>query len=34
MDVVDKIAAAPTGSSGEHDDVPLTPIVIQKVTIQ
>jgi cyclophilin family peptidyl-prolyl cis-trans isomerase len=34
MEVVDKIAATPTGSSGEHDDVPLTPIVIQKVTIQ
>jgi peptidyl-prolyl cis-trans isomerase A (cyclophilin A) len=34
MDVVDKIAATPTGSSGEHDDVPLTPIVIQKVTIK
>jgi cyclophilin family peptidyl-prolyl cis-trans isomerase len=34
MEVVDKIAATPTGSSGEHDDVPLTPIVIQKVTIR
>ena len=32
MEVVDKIAATPTGSSGPHDDVPLTPIVIQKVT--
>lgn len=34
MDVVDKIAATPTGSSGPHDDVPLTPIVIQKVTVR
>jgi peptidyl-prolyl cis-trans isomerase A (cyclophilin A) len=34
MEVVDKIAATPTGSSGEHEDVPLTPIVIQKVTIK
>jgi cyclophilin family peptidyl-prolyl cis-trans isomerase len=34
MDVVDKIAATPTGSSGEHEDVPLTPVIIQKVTIK
>jgi cyclophilin family peptidyl-prolyl cis-trans isomerase len=34
MDVVDKIAATPTGPSGDHEDVPLTPIVIQKVTIK
>jgi peptidyl-prolyl cis-trans isomerase A (cyclophilin A) len=34
MDVVDKIAATPTGASGEHEDVPMTPIVIQKVTIK
>lgn len=34
MDVVDKIAATPTGSSGPHDDVPLTPVVIQKVTVR
>lgn len=34
MDVVDKIAATPTGSSGEHDDVPATPVVIQKVTVK
>lgn len=34
MDVVDKIAATPTGSSGPHDDVPLTPVVIQKVTVK
>jgi cyclophilin family peptidyl-prolyl cis-trans isomerase len=34
MEVVDKIAATPTSSSGPHDDVPLTPIVIQKVTVK
>ena len=34
MDVVDKIAATPTAPSGPHDDVPVTPIVIQKVTIK
>lgn len=28
MDVVDKIAAAATGSKGGHQDVPLEPIVI------
>jgi cyclophilin family peptidyl-prolyl cis-trans isomerase len=34
MDVVDKIAATPVGASGEHDDVPLTPILIQKAAIK
>jgi cyclophilin family peptidyl-prolyl cis-trans isomerase len=34
MDVVDQIAATPTGISGDHEDVPKTPIVIQKVTIK
>ncbi|CAN5847909.1 peptidylprolyl isomerase A [soil metagenome] len=34
MDVVDKIAAVPTGASGEHEDVPTTPVVIKKVSIQ
>lgn len=34
MDVVDKIAATPVGSSGPHDDVPVTPVVIQKVTVR
>lgn len=29
MDVVDKIAAVPTGSSGMHQDVPLKPVVIE-----
>jgi cyclophilin family peptidyl-prolyl cis-trans isomerase len=34
MEVVDKIAATPVGTAGPHDDVPLTPVVIQKVTIK
>ena len=34
MDVVDKIAATPTGMSGDHEDVPKTPIVIEKVTVK
>jgi cyclophilin family peptidyl-prolyl cis-trans isomerase len=33
MDVVDKIAAVPTGPSGEHEDVPTTPVVIKKVSV-
>ena len=34
MDVVDKIRGVPTGSRGMHDDVPLTPVVINKATIE
>jgi peptidyl-prolyl cis-trans isomerase A (cyclophilin A) len=34
MDVVDKIAAVPTGTSGEHEDVPTTPVVIKKVSVK
>lgn len=34
MDVVDRIAATPTGRNGEHDDVPTTPVVIKKVTLK
>ena len=34
MDVVDKIAATPTATSGEHDDVPVTPVVITKVAVK
>jgi cyclophilin family peptidyl-prolyl cis-trans isomerase len=34
MDVVDKIAATPTTSSGPHDDVPVTPVVIHKVVVK
>jgi cyclophilin family peptidyl-prolyl cis-trans isomerase len=33
MDVVDKIAATPTATKGEHDDMPVTPVVIQKMTV-
>lgn len=32
MDVVDRIAQVPTGRVGGHDDVPLTPVVIRKVS--
>jgi cyclophilin family peptidyl-prolyl cis-trans isomerase len=31
MDVVDKIAAVPTGNSGGHQDVPLEPVTIIEV---
>jgi len=31
MEVVDRIAAVPTGSAGPHDDVPKTPVVIESV---
>jgi peptidyl-prolyl cis-trans isomerase A (cyclophilin A) len=34
MDVVDKIRAVPTASSGPHDDVPTKPVIIKKATIQ
>lgn len=30
MQVVDQIAAQPTGQSGPHSDVPVTPIVIER----
>jgi cyclophilin family peptidyl-prolyl cis-trans isomerase len=30
-DVVDKIKKVPTGNSGSHQNVPTTPVVIQKV---
>lgn len=33
MDVVDKIAATPTAPKGEHDDLPVTPVVIKGVKI-
>lgn len=33
MDVVDKIAKAPTGNAGYYQDVPTTPVVIQNVKI-
>ena len=34
MDVVDKIKAVPTGSSGPHDDVPTEPVVIKSAKRQ
>jgi peptidyl-prolyl cis-trans isomerase A (cyclophilin A) len=34
MDVVDKIRAVPTGSKPPHDDVPNTPVVIKKATLE
>ena len=33
MDVVDAIAAVPTGNSGGHQDVPLEPVTILEVTV-
>jgi len=33
MDIVDAIAAVPTGNSGGHQDVPLEPVEIIEVTI-
>jgi cyclophilin family peptidyl-prolyl cis-trans isomerase len=33
MDVVDKIKALPTGNAGPHQNVPRTPIIIEKVTV-
>jgi cyclophilin family peptidyl-prolyl cis-trans isomerase len=33
MDVVDTIAAMPTGMTDGHEDVPLTPVVIKGVTV-
>ena len=31
MDVVDEIAAVPTGNKGPHGDVPLEPVIITSV---
>jgi len=33
QDVVDAIKAVPTGNRGFHQDVPLTPVVIEKATV-
>ena len=33
MDVVNKIAKVPTGSSGMHQDVPREPVVIESITV-
>ena len=34
IEVVDKIRDVPTGSKGPHDDVPNTPITINKATLE
>ena len=34
MDVVDAIAAVPTGTQGDYQDVPVEPIVIKSVTVE
>jgi peptidyl-prolyl cis-trans isomerase A (cyclophilin A) len=34
MDVVDKIWAVPTASKGPHQNVPVTPVVIRKATME
>jgi peptidyl-prolyl cis-trans isomerase A (cyclophilin A) len=34
MDVVDKIRVVPVGDRGMHQNVPLTPIVIQKASLE
>jgi cyclophilin family peptidyl-prolyl cis-trans isomerase len=34
MEVVDAIAKVPTGISGEHEDVPKSPVTIEKVTVK
>ncbi len=34
MDVVDKIRAVPTSSKGPHDDVPTTPVIIKRATVE
>ena len=34
MDVVDAIAKVPTGNKGMHQDVPVQPVVMKKVTIE
>lgn len=34
MDVVDKIRAVPTGNRGMHQNVPTTPVVILKATLE
>ena len=34
MDMVDKIAAVPTGNSSGHQDVPVEPVTIIQVRIE
>jgi peptidyl-prolyl cis-trans isomerase A (cyclophilin A) len=34
LDVVDKIRAVPTQSKGEYQNVPVTPVIIRKATVE
>jgi peptidyl-prolyl cis-trans isomerase A (cyclophilin A) len=34
MDVVDRIGAVPTGNKGPHQNVPATPVVIRKASLE
>jgi peptidyl-prolyl cis-trans isomerase A (cyclophilin A) len=34
MDVVEKIRTVPTASSGSHQNVPVTPVIIRKATLE
>ena len=34
MEVVDKIAKVQTGNNGMHQDVPVKPVIIKKVTVE
>ena len=34
MDVVDKIGAVPTANKGAHQNVPATPVIIHKATVE
>ena len=34
MDVVDKIVAVPTAERGDHEALPVTPVLITKVTVK
>jgi len=34
MDVVDKIWAVPTGNKGPHQNVPVTPVLIRKASVE
>ncbi|MBC7940062.1 MAG: peptidylprolyl isomerase, partial [Chitinophagaceae bacterium] len=34
MDVVDKIRTTPTEARGPHQNVPLTPVIIRKATLE
>jgi peptidyl-prolyl cis-trans isomerase A (cyclophilin A) len=34
MDVVDKIWTVPTGNKGPHQNVPVTPVIIRKASVE